>query len=43
MVSSLISPLIDWALIRLMIERLPSRFTARWIEPILFVRPNAAS
>ena len=39
MVSSLISPLLDWALIRLTIERLPNRFTARWIEAILLLRP----
>ncbi|MNG03894.1 hypothetical protein D3C84_869940 [compost metagenome] len=39
MVSSFISPLIDCALIRLMTERLPSRFTARWIEAILLLSP----
>ncbi len=39
MVSSLISPLIDCALIRLIIDRLPNRFTARWIEAILLLRP----
>ena len=40
MVSSLISPLIDWALIRLITERLPSRFTARWIEVMRLARPK---
>ena len=40
MVSSLISPLIDWALIRLITESQPSRLTACWMEAMRLVRPK---
>ncbi|MNZ62302.1 hypothetical protein D3C78_804180 [compost metagenome] len=40
MVSSLISPLIDCALIRLITVLQPSRFTACWIEAMRLARPK---